>query len=84
MIIKVCRSVTRPGSGSELADYLVGELDSSKRERAGVQVLRGDPELVGEVADSLPFKNRHLHAVIAWAPEDKPTDAQIAEVLEYL
>ena len=69
-------------SGGATADYLEDEKDHKGRERAGVEVLRGDPKLVGAVADSLDFKHRHTSAVIAWAPEDKPTREEINDVLD--
>ena len=59
-------------SGRAAADYLEAEKDHAKRERANVEVLRGDPQLVAQVADSLDFKNRHTSGVIAWALEDNP------------
>ena len=69
-------------SGGATANYLEDEKDHKGRERAGVEVLRGDPKLVGAVADSLDFKHRHTSAVIAWAPEDKPTGKEINDVLD--
>ena len=45
-------------------------------------MLRGDPQLVGQVADALEFKHRHSSVVIAWVPEDKPTPQQISDVLD--
>ena len=49
---------------------------------AGVEVLRGNPDQVAAVADSLRFKHRYTSGVIAWAPEDRPSDAQIGAVLD--
>ena len=69
-------------SGSATAAYLEAEKDHKRRERAHVSVLRGDPQLVGQVADALPFKHRHSSGVIAWAPEDEPTPQQISDVLD--
>ena len=69
-------------SGSATAEYLEAEKDHKRRERAHVSVLRGDPQLVGQVADALPFKHRHSSGVIAWAPEDEPTPQQISDVLD--
>ena len=68
------------GGGS--ADYLTGEQDWAGRERASVEVLVGDPHEVEALADSLDFKHQRTSALIAWAPEDNPTDGQIREVLE--
>ncbi len=52
------------------------------RERDGVEVLRGDPEMVAAVADSLEFEHKYRSIVIAWAPDDRPTDARIGAVLD--
>ena len=35
----------------------------------GVEVLRGDPDMVAAVADSLEFEHKYRSIVIAWAPE---------------
>ncbi len=70
------------GSARAAADYLVGERDSAGRVRPGVEVLRGNPDHVAAVADSLAFEHTHTSVVIAWAPEDRPTDAQIGAVLD--
>ena len=34
------------------------------------------------VADALAFEHKYTSGVIAWAPEDAPTDDQIGEVLD--
>ena len=70
------------GSARAAADYLVGERDSLGNRREGVEVLRGDPDMVAAVADSLEFEHKYRSIVIAWAPEDRPTDAQINAVLD--
>ena len=36
-----------------------------------VEVLRGDPNQVAAVADTLAFEHRYTSGVIAWAPEDR-------------
>ena len=69
-------------SGRAAAEYLEAEKDHKDRERENVEVLRGDPFRVGQIADSLDFKHRYSSAVIAWAPEDEPTPEQINEVLD--
>ena len=38
--------------------------------------------MVAAVADSLEFEHKYRSIVIAWAPEDRPTDAQINAVLD--
>ena len=80
MHIKCLRRGT--GSAGNAAEYLVGERDAKGREREGVEVLRGDPNMVAAVADSLGFEHKYRSIVIAWAPDDRPTDAQIEAVLD--
>ena len=70
------------GSARKAADYLVGERDAAGQEREGVEVVRGNPDMVAAVADSLDFERKYRSAVIAWAPEDRPTDEQIGAVLD--
>ena len=70
------------GSARAAADYLVGERDSAGRVRPGIEVLRGNPDMVAAVADSLDFEHKYRSLVIAWAPDDRPTDAQIGAVLD--
>ena len=70
------------GGGGGTAGYLTGEKDSEGRERESVEVLIGDPSEVQAVADSLEFAHQSTTGVIAWAPEDNPTNGQIREVLQ--
>ena len=71
------------GTGSAAAaDYLLGERDAAGQLREGVEVRRGDPDVVAAVAVTLEFEHKYTSGVIAWAPEDRPTDAQIEAVLD--
>ncbi len=70
------------GSARNAAGYLLGERDAAGKTREGVEVLRGDPHQVAALADTLPFEHKYTSGVIAWAPEDKPTDEQIGAVLD--
>ena len=70
------------GNASAAASYLTADKDSQGIERAGVTVLRGDPELVASVADGLDFAHTYTSGVLAWAPDDQPTAAQIEAVLD--
>ena len=70
------------GSARAAAQYLLGERDAAGNVRDGVEVLRGDPDTVAAVADSLEFQHKYTSGVIAWAPEDRPTSAQIDTVLD--
>lgn len=69
------------GSGKDAVQYLLAEVDHRGKVRAEVNVLRGNPSLVADVVDSLEFKNRYTSGVIAWSPEDKPSDGAINAVL---
>ena len=69
------------GSARAAVDYLVAEHDAEGHRREGVQVLRGNPEMVAAVADSLEFERKYTSVVIAWSPEDRPNDEQIEAVL---
>ena len=70
------------GSAGAAAGYLLGERDATGQPREGVEVLRGNPDMVAAMADSLDFEHRYTSGVIAWAPEDQPTDEQIEAVLD--
>ena len=41
-----------------------------------VKVLRGNPHQVADVADALQFEHKYTSGVIAWAPEDNPSELQ--------
>ena len=70
------------GSARAAADYLLGARDATGQLREGVEVLRGDPHQVAAVADALAFEHKYTSGVIAWAPDDAPTDAQIGAVID--
>ena len=70
------------GSAGAAAEYLLEERNAAGEEREEVEVLRGDPWRVAEVADSLEFEYRYTSGVNAWAPEDEPSDDQIEQTLE--
>ena len=80
MMIKFMNHGT--GSAGAAADYLTGILDSQGKVREEVEVLRGDPGQVADVAESLEFEHKYTSGVIAWAPEDEPTDEQIGQTLD--
>ena len=70
------------GSAGKAAGYLLGERDAAGEPREGVEVLRGDPHQTAAMADALDFEHRYTSGVIAWAPDDHPTDEQIEAVLD--
>ena len=45
-------------------------------------MLRGNPHQVAAVADTLQFEHKYTSGVIAWTPEDNPSDAQIGRVVD--
>ena len=53
------------GSARDAANYLLGERDATVKPREGVEVLRGNPDMVATVADSLDFEHRYMSGVIA-------------------
>ena len=83
MQIKFARHRKRK-SARALAKYLLRKLDNKKKPRAGITVLRGDPHEVARLADTLLARNRkrYTHGIIAFAPGDDPTPAQIDELLD--
>ena len=70
------------GSAPAAVNYLVGERGAEGHRREGVEVLRGNPDMVAAVADSLEFERKYTSVVIAWAPDDRPTGEQIEAVLD--
>jgi hypothetical protein len=79
MLIKFLNVGT--GDPKKAASYVLGEKDHTGKIRAGVEILRGDPEIFNSLSQSVRFQYCYTSAVIAWAPEDQVTDAQINEVL---
>jgi len=69
------------GSAKDAETYLTQEHDHKGEIRADIQVLRGNPSHVSELADSLDFAHRYTSGVIAWHVDDNPTDDEIAQVL---
>ena len=83
------------GSAAAAADYLTREQNLSpeqdqdqdqdrdpEKNPEEVKVLRGNPHQVAGVADALQFEHKYTSGVIAWAPEDNPSDAQIGRVVD--
>jgi len=70
------------GSAKDAAEYLIAEHGRNQEKRASVEVVRGDPKLVAEISDSLSFVHGYTAGVIAFSPEDLPSDSEIDEVLD--
>jgi len=75
---------TRHGQGStrRAVNYLLADRDNKGNIRPKVEVLRGSPDIVAQMGDSLAFKYRYRSMVISWHDADRPTDEQKAEVLD--
>lgn len=69
------------GSAKDAETYLLQEHDHKGEVRQNIEVLRGNPSHVSELADSLEFEHRYTSGVIAWHVDDNPTEGQIAQVL---
>ncbi len=69
------------GSAGKAAAYVEDKKDHQNLERAGIEVLQGDPQQFAALADSLSFKQKYTSAVIAFHADDKPTPEEIKETL---
>ena len=57
------------GRARSAVDYLTNELNPDGTERViPPEVLRGDPELVGRLIDSLDFEWKYTSGVLSFAP----------------
>ena len=72
---------TGSGSARSALIYLFRLLDYKGKPRPAIELMRGNPEQVTAVAESLEFKHTYRSAVIAWHPDDRPTRQQVEEVL---
>ena len=70
------------GEATKATAYVLADKDHQGITRAGVRVLRGNPEHVAAVADSLPFLHRYTSGVISWHADDKPTPEQVEKTLD--
>lgn len=70
------------GDPHRAVTYLMATHDHAGRPRTEVNVLRGNPALVGEVAAGLQSVHRYTSGVIGWAREDEPTVEEIDAVLD--
>lgn len=65
------------GKGGGIVDYLTREKDGKGVKREPLpEVLKGDPEQIVQIIDSLDFKYKYQTGVISFAPEDAPTEKQ--------
>lgn len=80
MMIKFLRHGT--GSAAGAARYVLADTDHLGVLREGVKTLRGNAEMFSAIADSCGFKQRYTSGVIAFAPEDDPSDQELQDVLD--
>lgn len=69
------------GSGPAL-DYLTGYLVNGEARDPKPEVVRGDPRLVAEIIDSLPFQYRYSSGVLSFAAEDRVTPEIQKDVMD--
>jgi hypothetical protein len=62
--------------------YSAGAVDANGIARDEVRVLWGSPQMVQELAAALPFSEQYKSAVIAWAPGDISTEAELQQLLD--
>lgn len=73
MIVKFLKN-SGGGSAKATMDYLLGK----ERDREGVRVLAGDPELTQRLSDSLGFQNRYTVGVLSFEEDDLPSEQKRA------
>lgn len=79
MLIKFLSHGT--GDPHKAVQYLMNTHDHNGILRPEVRVLRGNPNIVADLAASLSSIHRYTSGVIAWAPGDAPTSENINAVL---
>ena len=68
------------GSAQAAADYLTRETDSQGEVRDDVVVLRGDPDAVAAVSDTVEFEHKYAQfSELGWAASRTETNAQRAK-----
>jgi len=68
------------GSCKSAADYLTGKKSGDNHDL--IATLRGDPYQVAAVADQLDFSNKYKSFVVSFHADDKPTPADIEDVIQ--
>ena len=65
------------GSAAHASAYLLDDLDHKGHVRAGIEVLRGDATTFNAICNATPYLWKYTSGVIAWSPDDAPTQEQI-------
>jgi hypothetical protein len=69
------------GASGPALDYLTGYLVNGEARDPKPEVVRGDPRVVAEIIDSLPFQCRYTSGVLSFAAEDRVTPAMQEDVM---
>lgn len=80
MHIKFLRHGT--GNPQKAVTYLLASHDHNGFPRPEVKVLRGNPKLVAELAETLSFVHRYTSGVISWHVDDDPSPGEMQAVLD--
>jgi preprotein translocase subunit YajC len=70
------------GSPQRAVAYLLAVHDHNGIQRPEVRVLRGNPKLVADLAETLSFVHRYTSGVISWHADDDPSSEEVQEVLD--
>lgn len=70
------------GNPQKALVYLLAKHDHNGVPRPEVRVLRGNPKLVADLAESLSFVHRYTSGVISWHAEDDPSQEEVQAVLD--
>lgn len=70
------------GNPQKAVVYLLALHDHTGVLRPEVRVLRGNPKLVADLAETLSFVHRYTSGVISWHAEDDPSQEEVQAVLD--
>ena len=70
------------GDPNKAVAYLLALRDHNGIPRPEVRVLRGNPQLVADLAESLSFAHRYTSGVISWHADDEPSNEEVQAVLD--
>lgn len=70
------------GNPQKAVVYLLALHDHNGVLRPEVRVLRGNPKLVADLADTLRFVHRYTSGVISWHADDDPSLEEVQAVLD--
>jgi hypothetical protein len=71
------------GKGERIINYLIKEKDAKGIEREPLpEIIKGDPDQILKIINSLKFKYKYKTGVISFSPEDRPTEEQQQAVME--